>query len=91
MKTPHNVIVEKRVLELGEKFVLCKDATVRSISKQFGISKSTAHKDLTERLQEINGTLYCEVRQKLDVNKEERHIRGGEATKRKYLCKKKCI
>ena len=85
MKTPHNVVVEERALELGEHFVLCKDATVRSIAKDYGISKSTVHKDLTERLKEINGSLYNEVREKLDVNREERHLRGGEATKQKYL------
>lgn len=81
----HNVVIEARVLEIGEKFVLCKDATVRSLAKDTGYSKSTIHKDLSERLRNINGTLYEEVREKLDINKEERCIRGGNATKQKYL------
>ena len=85
MTSAHNIVIESRVLEVGERFVLCKDATVRSIGKEFGISKSTVHKDLTERLKEINKPIYIEARQKLDMNKEERHIRGGEATKQKYL------
>ena len=83
--TKHNIVIEARALELGEKFVLCKDATVRSLAQETGYSKSTIHKDLSERLKEINGTLYEEVREKLDTNKEERCIRGGNATKQKYL------
>ena len=59
-------------------------ATVRAAAGQFGISKSTVHKDLTQRLQEIDGLLYDQVRTVLDRNKEERHIRGGMATRRKY-------
>ncbi len=90
-KTKHNLIIEKRALELGERFILCKDSTVRSLAIISGVSKSTVHKDLTERLKEIDNTLYNEVRAKLNVNKEERHIRGGEATKQKHLCKKKGI
>ena len=89
MNLANNIRIEKRALELGEKFVLCKDATVRSIGKEFGISKSTVHKDLTVRLKEINMPLYIEARKKLDMNKEERHTRGGEATRQKYLSKKK--
>ena len=85
MNTVHNLTIENRALELGEKFVLCKRATVRSIAKEENLSKSTVHKDLTERLKNISMPLYIEVRKKLDVNKEERHIRGGEATKQKYL------
>jgi len=90
-KAKHNLIIEKRVLKLGEKFVLCKDSTVRSLATIAGVSKSTVHKDLTRRLQEIDNTLYNEVREKLNTNKDERHIRGGEATRQKYLCKKKGI
>ena len=59
-------------------------ATVRSAAKHFGISKSTVHKTLTERLKQCNYTLYLQVRQILDKNKQERHIRGGMATKQKY-------
>ena len=59
-------------------------ATVRAAAKQFGVSKSTVHKDLTERLEKIDPALYQQVRQLLDRNKAERHIRGGMATRRKY-------
>ena len=60
------------------------NTTVRAAAKQFGVSKSTVHKDLTERLEKINPALYQQVRQLLDRNKAERHIRGGMATRRKY-------
>ena len=63
-------------------------ATVRSAARHFGISKSTVHKDLSQRLRQYNPVLYRQVRQVLDLNKQERHIRGGMATKRKYG--KKC-
>lgn len=59
-------------------------ATVRAAAEQFGISKSTVHKDLQERLPHCNRTLYAQVKQVMDENKAERHIRGGEATRRKY-------
>ena len=59
-------------------------ATVRSAAAQFGISKSTVHKDLTQRLEQCSKPLYAQVRELLDLNKQERHIRGGLATKRKY-------
>lgn len=59
-------------------------ATVRSAARQFGISKSTVHKDLTRRLEHCNKPLYMQVRQILDLNKQERHIRGGLATRKKY-------
>ncbi len=59
-------------------------ATVRAAARHFGISKSTVHKDLTQRLQQYNKGLYLQVREILDENKRERHIRGGMATKRKY-------
>ena len=59
-------------------------ATVRSAAKHFGISKSTVHKDLSQRLKQYNFALYLQARQVLDLNKQERHIRGGMATKRKY-------
>ena len=63
---------------------LANNTTVRAAAKQFGVSKSTVHKDLTERLEKINPALYQQVRQLLDRNKAERHIRGGMATRRKY-------
>ena len=64
-------------------------ATVRATAQRFGISKSTVHKDLTEKLPAINHALASQVREVLDVNKSERHIRGGLATKEKYLLKEK--
>ena len=65
-------------------YIIENRATVRSAARQFGISKSTVHKDLTERLEKVNPGLYRQVRQLLDINKAERHIRGGMATRRKY-------
>ena len=84
-QTKHHVVIEQRALRLGEKFILCEGATVRSLAQDENFSKSTVHKDLSERLQEIDLELYERVRAKLDINKEEKHLRGGEATKQKYL------
>lgn len=66
------------------KYILEKNTTVRQTAKTFGVSKSTIHKDVTERLKEINPSLAKEVKNVLDKNKSERHIRGGLATKLKY-------
>ena len=66
------------------KYILEKSTTVRQTAKTFGVSKSTIHKDVTERLKEINPSLAKEVKNVLDKNKSERHIRGGLATKLKY-------
>lgn len=84
-----NIEIKERALNLGEKFVLQKESnpTVRSIAQQENISKTTVHKDLTERLKECNLKLYNEVNEILQKNKEERYIRGGEATRQKYLVK----
>ena len=79
MKEP----IEKRACELAV-YIIETGATVRAAARHFGISKSTVHKDLTQRLKQYNYTLYTQARQILDKNKEERHIRGGMATKRKY-------
>ena len=68
---------------LGE-YVAAHRATVRCAAKEFGISKSTVHKDVTERLKNINSVYYFRVKRILEKNKSERHIRGGMATKRKY-------
>ena len=68
---------------LGE-YILDTGATVRAAAKVFKISKSTVHKDVTERLRQENPQLYRRVKQVLEKNKQERHIRGGMATKRKY-------
>ena len=66
------------------RFIIETGATVRSAASHFGLSKSTVHKDLSQRLKQYNYALYLQVRQVLDLNKQERHIRGGMATKRKY-------
>ena len=75
--------IEQRACDLAV-YIIENRATVRSAAQQFGISKSTVHKDLTERLEKINPGLYRQVRQLLDINKAGRHIRGGMATRRKY-------
>ena len=74
----------RRAVEIA-KYIIDNNATVRQTAKQFGISKSTVHKDVTERLSQVNPTLAREARKVLDVNKSERHIRGGLATREKYL------
>ena len=76
--------IEDRAVEIA-KYIIDNNATVRQTAKQFGISKSTVHKDVTERLSQVNPTLEREARKVLDVNKSERHIRGGLATREKYL------
>jgi putative DeoR family transcriptional regulator (stage III sporulation protein D) len=73
-----------KVLDIAE-YILVSRETVREAARQFGVSKSTVHKDLTERLPRINPQLADEVRHVLEFNKSERHIRGGEATRRKFL------
>jgi putative DeoR family transcriptional regulator (stage III sporulation protein D) len=75
--------IEERALELAD-FIIENKSTVRAAAKKFGISKSTVHKDITERLIKIDPVLADRVRLVLDENKAERHIRGGEATKAKY-------
>ncbi len=67
------------------QYIIENRATVRAAAGKFGISKSTVHKDITERLPRMNPALAAQARQVLDVNKQERHIRGGIATKEKYL------
>ena len=76
-------IIDKRVRELAE-YVLETGATVRAAAERFGVSKSTVHKDLTERLEEADRLLWSRVRDVLDRNKAERHLRGGEATRRRW-------
>ncbi len=82
-----NDILEARALRLGE-YIVQQKATVRSTAKYFGVSKSTVHKDVSERLQDINSSLYKDVKKVLEVNKAQRHIRGGYATKNKYARKR---
>ena len=76
-------IVEERAAMLG-KYIIENKGTVRLAAKKFGISKSTVHQDITTKLEKANKRLYDEVKTVLDKNKQERHIRGGEATKQKY-------
>ena len=75
--------IERRSCELAV-YIIENGATVRAAAKHFGISKSTVHKDLQDRLPQYNAALYARVRQVLDLNKQERHIRGGLATRQKY-------
>ena len=76
--------IEERAVEIAS-YIVETNATVRQTAKKFGISKSTVHKDCTDRLGKINPALAGEVRRVLDVNKSERHIRGGLAPREKYL------
>jgi putative DeoR family transcriptional regulator (stage III sporulation protein D) len=75
--------IEERVLEVA-KYIIESKATIRKTAKMFGVSKSTIHKDITERLPKINPQIAKEAKEVLDLNKAERHIRGGKATKLKY-------
>ncbi len=75
--------LEARACQLAV-YIIETGATVRSAAKKFHISKSTVHKDISQRLQRCNPTLYTQVREILDRNKQERHIRGGMATRLKY-------
>ena len=76
-------IVEERAVELAE-YMIGSGATVRKAAKKFGISKSTVHKDVSERLKYIDPQLYKQVKDVLETNKAQRHIRGGHATRKKY-------
>ncbi len=78
-----NDVIWKRAIEIGE-YITDTRSTVREAASIFGVSKSTVHKDVTERLPKIRPQLAKMVREILDINKAERHIRGGEATRRKY-------
>ena len=79
--------IEERAIEIAY-YIIENQATVRQTAKEFGISKSTVHKDVTERLVQINHSLAAQARQILDTNKSERHIRGGLATRQKYMHQK---
>lgn len=82
--------IEDRACELAV-YIIENCATVRSAAKKFGISKSTVHKDLSQRLPQYNKHLYAQVRSVLDENKAQRHIRGGMATRRKYQKSKEIL
>ena len=78
----------ERCVVLGE-YLLEHSATVRVAAQVFGISKSTVHKDVTDRLRHVNNALWLQVQELLNKNKQERHLRGGEATRKKYTaCRK---
>ena len=79
-----NRYIEARVLDIAD-YIVETGATVRAAASVFGVSKSTVHKDITERLRQINKVLGEQVAAVLETNKDERHIRGGMATKEKYL------
>ena len=76
--------IEERAISIAN-YIIDNNATVRQTAKEFGISKSTVPKDVTDRLMQVNPTLAKQARKVLDVNKQERHIRGGLATREKYL------
>ncbi len=75
--------IERRAVELAE-YIIENRTTVRAAAVHFGVSKSTVHKDIVDRLRVYNITLYKQVKEILEQNKAERHLRGGEATRRKY-------
>lgn len=76
--------IEERAVEIAT-YIIETNATVRQTARKFGISKSTVHKDCTDRMVQIDPLLAMQVREVLNINKQERHIRGGLATKEKYL------
>jgi len=76
-------VIERRIIEEA-RFVINTLSTIRSTAKEFGVSKSTTHKDLSERLKEMSPQLYSEVNKVMQINMQERNLRGGEATRRKY-------
>ena len=79
--------VRNRVIKEAE-FIIETKQTIREVAKEFGVSKSTVHKDLSERLEDLNTNLYKQVKIVLDDHTKERHIRGGEVTKNRYTKKK---
>lgn len=79
-----NEVIEERVLQAAKLLILEK-SNVRIVAKRIGCSKSTVHKDLSERLKDIDYNLYVEVQKIFEVNKQEKHLRGGESTKKKFM------
>jgi len=79
---------KERCEELAD-YLICNQSTVRETATRFGISKSTVHKDVSEKLQYVNPALFVQVQELFAKNKAERHLRGGEATRKKYLCNAK--
>ena len=87
MKELYVYPVEERCVTLA-RYLIDNRATVRAVAKVFGVSKSTVHKDVTQTLRGVNLDLYERVKEVLEINKSERHIRGGEATRTKYINKR---
>lgn len=85
-----NYNYEERAAILG-RYIIETKSTVRAAAKKFGVSKSTVHMDVTDRLKRINPALCSQVREVLDINKAQRHIRGGMATKEKYMREKNSV
>lgn len=83
------ILDNKDRAEILAQYVIETGATVRACAAKFGISKSTVHKDLSQKLRYTNKSLYESVKKILEINKSERHIRGGEATRKKYMSKRK--
>lgn len=83
------ILTGKERCEALAEYVIENGATVRAAASYFGISKSTVHKDITQKLKYINHSLYLQAKNILDINKSQRHLRGGEATRKKYLNIKK--
>lgn len=84
MKGLYVYSIEERCVILAN-YLVDNRATVRSVAKAFGVSKSTVHKDVTQVLKDVDTNLYLQVKEILEINKSERHIRGGEATRAKYI------
>ncbi len=82
---------ERERCEILAEYLVENNATVRSAARHFNVSKSTVHKDITGQLKKVNPALYRLAKQVLEVNKSERHLRGGEATRAKYLSRKKVM
>lgn len=80
------ISANKERCEILAAYMVENSATVRTVASKFSVSKSTVHKDVTKNLKNVNPSLYEEVKKVLEKNKEERHLRGGEATKQKYQC-----
>lgn len=87
MKELYTYSIEERCVILA-RYLIDNKSTVRGVAKKFGVSKSTVHKDVTQVLKSIDRNMYSEVKEILEINKKERHIRGGEATRVKYISKK---
>lgn len=88
-KNRTKIMPEKRAVQLAQ-YIVENNTTIRTAAKQFGVSKSTVHKDVSMRLPKLNPVLYASVKAVLDQNYAERHIRGGEATREKYLAEEGC-